>query len=260
MIFAAFLYVSAKAQETTSTPTAPFPPLAPFGPTPTLNPYTGVFPGFLHCDQINGVSEGASWGNVTVGVSSVEDLKSYVATIYDYDVFQASDYIGFSKKGNQREMNGIPDVIDACLDVATQKVTALRVWMNRVMVIQDLVAIYGIPDVVTWDISSRYRTAFWFDKGIATLVNILEDDKELQYGQFDAVVYLPYQSKDGFENRWPYNQTSPEYFDSGVYNPTPSKERNPFDFQAMSATIAAEPLRTPTPTFAPFIPTATATP
>jgi hypothetical protein len=44
-----------------------------------------------------------------------------------------------------------------------------------------------------------------------------------------------------------------------IYDPPPSDEQNPFDFDSMIAAITAEPSRTPTPTFGPPPPTATPT-
>jgi hypothetical protein len=227
-----------------------------------LRPPFSVFPGDLHCEYMEGVSKGPTWGNITIGVSKVEDLKRYVTAIYDYDVYEYADFIQFAKRGKLFEKDGIPSGINACIDINTRTVTALLVTLNRQMFIRDLIAVYGIPDAITWGSSSNDRTAIWFDKGIGVSIYILKDYKILGYGEIGLIDYFPYQSKIGFENRWPYNQTSSENPPEGDhrYEPTPSRERNPFDFDAMVATITAEPSRTPTPTFVPYTPVATATP
>jgi hypothetical protein len=142
-------------------------------------------------------------------------------------------------------------VIGSCIDINTQKVTALIVsTINPPIYLQDLVAQYGTPDAVTWGYSNISRTTFWFAEGIATSVNIYEQNRMLDYGQIDFVVYFPYQMNEGFEERWPYNRTNSENPVSGdrVYDPPPSEAQNPFDFEAMIATITVQPTCTPTPT------------
>ena len=245
------LFVNIRAQDVTSTP------------LPTMwGPPIGAFPVDLYCEYINSISKGPTWGDITIGVSKVADLKQYVATIYDYEIYEYSDFILFTKKGKLSKKDGIPDLIDACLDVDTHTITALQVLVNRLMLIQDLIAAYGVPDVVTWGDSFTTRTALWFDKGIAVGFSILKENSITNYGQIYLIVYFPHQSQNGFEERWPYNQTNLENPPEGdnVYQPTPSKEQNPFNFQSMVATITAQPSRTPTPTFAPYTPSPTATP
>ena len=244
-----FLSVSANAQEDT-------PP--PYPPAPR---YWPVFPVGLHCESIDGVAEGPTWGEVTIGISNVENLKSYVGTIEDYYTTQYADFIYFERSPNVLDDSGIPPLIEACIDIHTQTVTALRVSNNRLMVLQDLVAEYGTPDIVIWGSSNISRTAFWFEDGIATLVYILEEYERLYYGEVGLIVYFPFQSDKDFEERWPYTHTNSENPLGGdrLYIPTPSEAQNPFDFDAMIATITTEPTRTPTPTYAPVRPTPTAT-
>jgi hypothetical protein len=127
------------------------------------------------------------------------------------------------------------------------------------MHIQDMVASYGVPDIVTWGNSHISRTVFWFEDGIVTLAYILEQTDGPDFGEIGLIVYFPYQSDEGFEQRWPYNRTNTENPTGGdvLYDPPPSEAENPFNFEAIVATITAEPSRTPTPTFEPV---ATATP
>ncbi|MBA3873228.1 MAG: hypothetical protein H0X30_29185 [Anaerolineae bacterium] len=243
--------MSANAQEATNTPR----PLAP-------NFHWLSFPADLYCDEIKGVSKGPTWGDITIGVSKVQDLKRYVSTIYDSEVYEYADFIQLNKKGKFGKKDGIPDSVHACIDFDTQTVTALLVAINWPLYIQDLVAQYGLPDAVTWSASDTSRIAFWFEKGFAASISIRKDYKILAYGEITTIYYFPYQSKYGFEARWPYNQTNEDNPSGGdeAYIPTPSQEQNPFDFQAMIATITAEPSRTPTPTFVPYTPVATSTP
>lgn len=244
------------AQEATPTPE----------PLPTLSrnsPPWDMFPSNLLCYEMPEPSGGPTWGDITIGSSTVEDLKTYVSSIYNYNsITQWADYISFSGTEHFLNGSGIPPLIGACLDVRTQIVTALRISINRAMYIEDLVAIFGIPDTITWGSSNVSRGSIWFDKGIAASVYILEEDDILDYGEIGLIIYFPYQSAEGFETRWPYTYTNAKNPTGGdvVYDPPPSELQNPFDFEAMIATITAEPTRTPTPTFVPRLFTATPTP
>jgi hypothetical protein len=236
-------------------------------PLPTLSrdvPFWDVFPSNLYCHDISNPSEGPSWGEIRIGSSRVEDLKNYIGTIGNFDVINEwADYISFSRTGSLRDDNGIPSVIGGCVDVTTRTVTALSISMiTSSLYLQDLAALDGLPDMVTWGSNNISRTVFWFGEGIAASVNILEQNRMLEYGQISFVVYFPYQQVEGFEGRWPYNRTNSENPVGGdrVYEPPPSEEQNPFDFEAMVATITAQPSRTPTPTFGPPSSTSTATP
>src|SRR5215470_16668699 len=152
IIFVALLrVVIVDAQDSTATPY----PIAPYL-------HIHGFPDDLYCDEIKSVSKGPSWGEITIGISSAEDLKHYIATIYDYDVTQYADFIEFTKKGKLFKEDGVPGLIDACIDVNTQIVTAIKMTINRLIHIQDLITKYSIPDAITWSSFNTSRTAFWF--------------------------------------------------------------------------------------------------
>lgn len=240
------------------------PTVEPLPTRPRNAPFWSVFPANLYCYDIVDLSEGPTWGGVTIGISNVEDLKEYMSTIGNYDsINQWADYISFARTGDLRDEAGIPSVVASCVDMTTQTVTALSVsTINPALYLEDLVAQYGTPDAVTWGFGSTFRTVFWFAEGIAASVNIFEQNEMLDYGQIDFIVYFPYQSKEDFEERWPYNRTNSENPTGGdrVYDPPPSEAQNPFNFDAMIAMITAEPSRTPTPTYAPLPTTVTLTP
>ena len=222
-----------------------------------------TFPSDLYCENNVGVAPGPTWGEITIGQSHVQDLKHYVDTIESYDVnLQDANRIEFTLNGDLFNESGIPGRIFACLDPETQIVTALQVPVNRLFYLQDLVARYGTPDIVTWGNSNISRTAFWFEEGIAASTYILVQDDVVHYGEIGLLIYFPYQSDQGFETRWPYDEAgtqNPLGGDVG-YDPEPSDKQIPFDFDAMIATITTQPPRTPTPTFALQIVTPTAVP
>ena len=211
-----------------------------------------AFPSDLSCPDAGDVAEGPTWGEIIIGVSNGADLEEYVGTIGYYDsIDRWADYISFFRTGSLQDQTGPPSLIEACLDISTGVVTVLQALNNRPFYIHDLVSEYGIPDAVTWGSSNISRTVFWFDEGIAALVFILEESEILDYGEIGLLVYFPYQDVENYEKRWPFNQTNTENPAAGdrVYIPPPSEEQSPFNFDAIIATVTAQPSRTPTPTF-----------
>jgi hypothetical protein len=130
-----FVFV-VEAQEPSLTPS----------PLPTLSrnqPFWDVFPANMYCYDISSPSGGPRWGEITIGNSSVEDLKDYVGSIGNYDAInQWADYISFSITGNLRDETGIPSVIGGCVDATTQTVTTLSVsTINPALYLEDLVTV-----------------------------------------------------------------------------------------------------------------------
>jgi len=251
ILFTLSLYIYTLAQETTSiqegTPTV----------YPTRRGYnTDAFPVNLYCEDIEAISEGPSWGEITIGVSEVSDLETYIPQIGDYRVTRYADFISFYPF----ESEVTYPLINACIDIETQRITVLKISINGLANIDDFVAIYGEPDAVTWGNNNISRTVFWFEEGIALSVVILEDSNVLDFGEVGLLIFFPFQPTENYEELWPYNQTNQENPAGGdrVYDPPPSEEQNPFNFDAMIATVTAQPSRTPTPTFIPP-PTATST-
>jgi hypothetical protein len=167
--------------------------------------------------------------------------------VYDW-IQEWADFIIFANKVSASEQGKRSPTINACVDTATQTITALNVSTTTTVYLDDLVAQYGIPDTVTWGPSNVSRTVFWFEEGVAAYVGIHATDRQA-YGEIGYIIYLPYQSKAGFEERYPYRYTTKENLDevAKIYDPPLSEAQNPFDFEAMIATITAQPSRTPTP-------------
>jgi hypothetical protein len=121
----------------------------------------------------------------------------------------------------------------------------------RYIGIYDFVKMCGVPDVVTYSPSPYHRIALWFEDGIAAEFYVRNDppnrDLPPAFGSVTKTIYFSYQDLDGYHNRWPYKYTYPTAIFL-IDRDVPS-ERNPFDFNAMIATITAESSRTPTPTY-----------
>jgi len=218
---------------------------------PTRTNYrSDAFPPNLYCNDIQTSGVGSEWGEVTIGVSEIEQLVSYVESIGEYRVTQYADFISFYRFGSDAPY----PLIESCIEEDTGIVNALKISIDGMATIEDYITIYGIPDAVTWGNNNISRTVFWFEEGVAASVYILEESEILDYGEIGLLVYFPYQPLDNFEERWPFNRTNTEnpVYSGRVYDPSPSGEQNPFDFDATLATMTAQPhptaTKTPTPT------------
>ena len=235
-------------------------------PTPTQIPIAIIpFPS-LDCNDIQAPFIGSTWGEITVGSSNINDLREYINTLsssYTENSFTSLQITSFSVSDRVSETENIPSVISACIQPDNQEIIALTVltpsWLNQIYMI-DLVAEYGIPDFVLWDEILSSRVLVWLTEGIAASVNVDESEQFNPYGLVTRVVYFPYQSLEGYEERWPYTHRAASRPELVTLTPQLPNADNPFDFDAMIATITAEPSRTPTPTFAPRPTEVTGTP
>lgn len=255
-------------------------------PTPDITrPIYTYFPESLVCNEVVGGS-GLSIGLVTIGETTLQEIdeiySEYFEVRIEYFEEVGRTIISLYRLDNSTIYQGV-DVctIDDVIVVADRKfptdveleelydststaeppspASFQRVNMDI------FVRRYGIPDVVAFSTNPNLRVAFWFEYGIAAEFYIVLDPPDTEYppafGALSRVIYFPFQDTEGYEERWPFNQTFPEelyitYVAPYVATDVPTK-RNPFDFDSMVATMTAEPSRTPTPT---LMPVTTATP
>jgi hypothetical protein len=219
-----------------------------------------VFPDRLACSGSYTYGRGPSFNGVTVGVSSAIELETLVELWSDHYSIGRLETNGteYQYRYTLSDASDNPDRLappwlDVCLH--NNIVTALRFPIAD-LDIEDLVQQYGLPDAITWTI--RYpteRVAFWFEHGIAA-------ELETHPGVFGRVLfitYFPFQSLEGYEQRWPYSRTmvgqsldeslrqlySSDEFDE-IYG-----QENPFNLSLIASTATVQPSRTPTPTFTP---------
>lgn len=197
--------------------------------------------------------DGPTWLGIEVGVSELEDLQGAWTDVYNPEKgvkiiseTAASQYIRYG---------------EGAVCVQDNVVVTLRSG-DKLPYLIDYIAAHGEPDAITWTPTYNYRIAFWFEEGFAVeILTSTTDRTSSSWGSTSTgrIFYFPYQAVEGFEQRWPYNATQremPSLLGIGDIVPT---EQNPFDFDAMIATITAQPSRTPTAIFTP-IQTATGTP
>jgi hypothetical protein len=222
-------------------------------PTPDYSAYK-VFPTGLVCSHAE-FGPGPSWRGITIGETTLTEIKSMLEegqSMVEFEgmlQFQLRDTSGFKLLINIRlcAENGVVKVIDIW-----------RAGMAEALYLEDMIAELGEPDTVTYSTNPYNRLAFWFEAG--TAAEIFVSQNAVGY-EITEIYYFSYQSREGYENRWPYNAVlDPE---SGYFATTLAEgtlhEQNPFDFDEIIAPMTAQPSRTRTPTFTPR-PTQTATP
>lgn len=237
-------------------------------PTPVSSDDLRVFPGDLVCDkrEKSDTDNGPSWMGITVGQSTLDDVKQLLLTFSDKYEFIDNDNsdIRFINPNSVTSATEIPSSVRLCLTGNTVQVLAISYLLVPRPNLSDLVAEYGEPDAITWTDNPASRIAFWFQKGIAAEVTVLPNELGYQptFGRVDTEIYFPYQELKDYKNRWPYNQT--RQFNHFLAWPYEGRDdygpENPFDFNAIIATITAQPSQTPTPITTPLTITATATP
>lgn len=97
--------------------------------------------------------------------------------------------------------NGVPSSISLCYD-EDNIITAIDIVTTSIEItINDLVAMYGERDVVTWAFSAEVRMAFWFEEGISASIRVDLSEQFSPYGAILSMTYFPYQAVEGFETR-----------------------------------------------------------
>lgn len=244
-----------------------------FTPTPVDNDDLRVFPGDLVCNR-EGLpisDDEPTWMGITIGQSTLDDVKTLLTTFrYKYTFIDNDNYnIRFVIWDPFQVEQGEPTSIRLCLNKDIIQVMAVAYTFPLSIPrpnLSDLITQFGSPDAITWTDNPATRVVFWFEHGFAAVVTVIPNEVsdprfEPTFGRVVEEIYFPYQDIEGYEDRWPYNQTRK----FNVYLPSPEDPsvdfgpENPFDFDAIIATITAQPSRTPTPTWIYPSPTPTAT-
>lgn len=234
-------------------------------PTPVSTVDLRVFPGDLVCDgrEDSPSNDAPSWMGITIGESTLEDVEALLSTLSNDYIFIDDDdrdtrFTNFELLSFDN-VDDIPSTVSICLDGNIIQVLSIRYtnYPGYRLYLDDFVSYLGVPDAVTWSNSPTGRVVFWFEQGIAVEVSAVPNEPGYYptYGRVGTEVYFPYQEVAGYEDRWPYNQTRK----FNPYLPLPQEigaseaaldfgPENPFDFDAMIATITAQPSRTPTST------------
>ena len=247
-------------------------------PTPDRNRliYT-YFPSSLVCSKALG-GNGPSVGPITIGETTLGDLAKIYAehflvsaeTIDGFDATLIALHDIDDDALFQRFEACVEDGVIIAVNGVFPSLTTLDNLSDEVdhpvsfqlVGIQSFVARYSVPDVVTYSPNPTHRVAFWFTQGIAAEFYVRFDPLDSEFppafGSLSKVIYFPFQNEEGYEGRWPFNQTYPEWI--FVNDDELPSERNPFDFDFMIAALTAEPTQTSTQTPKSPIPVATATP
>ncbi|HEX2907889.1 MAG TPA: hypothetical protein VHO69_13555 [Phototrophicaceae bacterium] len=251
--------------------------------TPTeARPIYTYFPSVLVCDEaLKG--NGPSIGLVTIGETTLQQIEEiyseYFDIIIEYSEASGETLVYFYRLDDKT----IYQRVDVCVInevvIASNRTFPTTSELEKLYddatpeppspatfdpyTIEILVRHYGIPDVVTYSSAPTHRVAFWFERGIAAVLYVRYDPPASEYppgfGVISNIIYFPFQDVAGYEDRWPFKETVSEngYLMGFAPDKELPTEPNPFDFEAMVATLTAEPSRTPTLA---STPTATAKP
>jgi hypothetical protein len=212
-----------------------------------------IFPR-LDCHDIEAPYEGPTWNAITIGSSTISDLRDAISELSHYYSDFSDSSLGITEFLVGRataEAEGVPALISACINPQDGRLIGIYVptptYYDQIH-IRDLVAKYGVPEFVLWDELLDSRVVVWLTEGVAASVSVDESEQFVPYGTVTRMVYFPYQSLEGYEARWPYTHQASSRDYLVTLTPSVPHETNPFDFDSMIATITAEPSRTPSRT------------
>lgn len=212
-------------------------------PIPMVTPSVTVqntFPANLICSDVVVTGEvGATWHDITIGESTVDDLLAN---------FTAEDQQPVDRESGAQSYRLIDGINLYTVDVCTQDSTiiALFISMGNVerVFVNEFVRDYGIPDTIAYTFNTSGRVIFWFEYGIALEVSVILGDP--LFGSVMYIVLFPPQPVAGHEGRWPYNRTWPVWVPPHEVRDDLSNVLNPFDFDAILETGTIQSLPTPT--------------
>lgn len=218
---------------TTTTPTVYYDNGGPFTTSPLACPANMI------------VSAGPTWREITIGLSTLQDVENlYGVRAVPEEPHYSGDFgrsFNISLTAEAAQERKISAIIDFC--VVDGKVAAFTVplayddtlptsqidsWLSR----------YGRPELVTWVATGNtweYRTLIWPGEGIALDVNVSLVEQEPHLAWVGSITFFPYAQGDNYLGQWPYtglNRQAPTS-NNDAGNPT---EENPFDFDSMLAT------------------------
>ena len=200
---------------------------------------------------------GPVWNGIRIGSASVDDLRDYIdelSSSYTEHYNSSLQTISFNVLRRIADSEEIPTLIEACINPDSHVVTAIYVTtttLSEEISLRKLVVEYDSPELVMWSTTSNSRIAGWLEEGVAASVSVDESEQFVPYGAVTLMVYFPYQLLEGYEERWPYTHRASSKADLVTLTPDVPYEINPFDFDAIIATITAQPTRTATPTLTP---------
>ena len=210
-------------------------------PEPMIPQY---YPEYLICDAVlDGL--GPAWEGITIGSSSFDDLQAHLTEIGEYQIvwrngseltIQRTDITW--KQHTESASTSLFKLQVCVTENNTISVIGLPdVWPSKVD-LYDLLAVYGMPNAVTWMARPLSREVYWLENGIsATIYTGLQGDVRFRV---ESLYYFPYLNIDegNFETTWPVAFVREEV------GPIPNEayqERNPFDFEAMIETLTTPP-------------------
>jgi hypothetical protein len=216
--------------------------------TSVSNELEMTFPG-LECDDIEAPFDGPTWNGVTVGSSTLSDLRKAVKRLSPNYTEHSDAQLGitqFIMRFPDAEAEEVPALIYGCINPDDEKVYALYVPVrHEEITLNELVAKFNTPDFVLWDVPLSSRVVVWLTEGVAASVNVDASEQFLPYGTVTLMVYFPYQALEEYMERWPYTHRAASLEDLVTRTPSLPYVDNPFDFDAIIATITALPSQTP---------------
>lgn len=194
------------------------------------------------CPRNATVSEGLTWRDITIGVSSTLPVSELYGIQFAFQGPPLWANEGFAHSYDilltreRAEALGLPMSVQFC--VVDNKILALTMGLPQdgsfpLGDISEWTTQYGIPEIITWKEGTSdwcNRMLVWPESGIAVEFNVTAIVSAPQLMRANIITLLPYAVSDDYRREWPYNDFLDNTPPSGNNLDGCPNEQNPFNF------------------------------
>lgn len=193
--------------------------------------------------------DGPTWQSLTIGSTNLDEFIQYLTSLEATAEMVSSgsdDWLVYVRN----ETGQLRESYDLCFHDGV--ITTIDIgYYNRLQeeYVWQTIADWGPPHAVSYTASFYTRALYWFDRGTALTVSVINNDVPRRmwdgsdtyaYGRIMGKTFFPYIDPDNYQNTYPFNQAN---LDLNALPPQPTVPIvvNPFDFDAILRTVTPKP-------------------
>lgn len=167
---------------------------------PHFTPYI-MLPEHLDCSAITSTHRGRTWENLTVGVSTHEDVYDFYGQYFERKVYETHRFANYRQGGL---------IFTTCFTEG--KLSAIKViegsTPNIPEKLSEIVEVMGEPEHVTWGQSYYHRSLVWVNEGVLIDYTI-DPTRPEEYRRSGVIFFSPIKEKN-YRNSWVYHSLPKE--------------------------------------------------
>lgn len=216
-------------------------------PIPSLTATPNLFPSYLSCPSQDEIGLGPTWNEIQIGKTTLEEFEAFLHTQYDGITIRQFNWelYGVIVRESDRWSRNIRICVNNSV-ITALKISEFKDSPTQWEYMYSYLAELGIPKAVSHTDADTQRALYWFEQGIVLTVFAWEGNMDA-YGVVLEITYFPFTDSENYEETYPYNRAKLQLSSPVTVRSTPiPTELNPFDFEAIMATITPVPTSTPT--------------